>query len=405
MCTELYLDTARLGRMNLRAHGAHEDFLRLCRDEGGSAHVEDLLRQGFDAWPGSLRRRYASLADWGGVEGLKRSLRTLTGTGPETEVLLAQRSAQLMRLAARALFRRCTRVLHTDLEWPGYLRILRAEGTRVGRDAVCLPVREKVFRDRIAADELARLVAAHYRRQGCDGLFLSAVSYEGIRLPVGALVELLSLGRAPRFVAIDGAQALGHAPLDVHSCDLYLSGSHKWLRAGLPLGMAFAPRPDSRGLLRMLCEEMIAGMELEDPLLSLTREIERDALEPYGETVSLAPLLTLAAATAAAIGDPDSPERRFRTRLGNGGELAEVAERTGWHPQLVDGSLRSGILLLRAGSADVQAAPPGPLRSRFQRAGLALTAYPDGVVRSSLPPVPWEDADLDQIRSTLRACS
>ena len=128
MPTELYLDTARLGRMGLRAQRAHRDFLRLCGDEGGSAHVEDLLRLGTDAWPDSLRRRYPALADWEGVDGLKRSLRALTGTGPETEVLLAQRSAQLMRLAARALFRRCRRVLHTDLEWPGYLRILEAEG-------------------------------------------------------------------------------------------------------------------------------------------------------------------------------------------------------------------------------------------------------------------------------------
>ena len=281
-----------------------------------------------------------------------------------------------MRLAARALFRRCTRVLHTDLEWPGYLRILRAEGTRIGRDAVCLPVREKIFRDRISAEELVTLVAAHYRRQDCDGLFLSAVSYEGIRFPVGALIELLSLGRAPRFVAIDGAQALGHAPLDLHSCDLYLSGSHKWLRAGLPLGMAFGPRPDSRGLLRMLCEEMIAGRELEDPLLSLTRQIERDALEPYGETVSLAPLLTVAAATAAAIGDPDPLERRFGARLGNGGALAAAAEGTGWHPQLVDGSLRSGILLLQAGGADLQAALPGRLALAVPESGPCTDRLP-----------------------------
>ena len=124
------------------------------RPPSGLKRRFDWLRRSSSRWPwtaGSSRRRYATLADWRGVDGLKRSLRTLTGTGPETEVLLAQRSAQLMRLAARALFRRCTRVLHTDLEWPGYLRILRAEGTRVGRDAVCLPVREDIFRDRISA--------------------------------------------------------------------------------------------------------------------------------------------------------------------------------------------------------------------------------------------------------------
>ena len=333
------------------------------------------------------------------------TLRALTGTEPETEVFLAQRSAQLMRLAARALFRRCKRVLHTDLEWPCYLRTLQAEGERIGRSTVSLPVREAIFRDRMPAEELVTLVANYYRQQHCDGLFLSAVSYEGVRFPVGALIERLSLSRTPRFVALDGAQTLGHAPLDLHSCDLYLAGSHKWLRAGLPLGMAFGPRPNSRGLLRMLCEEMIAGMELDDPLIILTRQIEQDALEPFGETVNLAPLLTVAAATAAAIGDPVPPERRFGARLGNGGALAAATEGTGWHPLLVDGSLRSGILLLRADSADIQAAPPGRLRWLFQGRGLALTAYPNGVIRTSLPPAPCEDVDLDHIRSTLRACS
>ena len=176
----------------------------------------------------------------------------------------------------------------------------------------------------------------------------------------------------------DRAQTLGHAPLDLRSCDLYLAGSHKWLRAGLPLGMAFGPRPNSLGQLRMLCEEMIAGMELDDPLIFLTRQIEQDALEPFGETVNLAPLFTVAAAATVAISDPDSPERLFGARLGNGEALAAAADGTGWHPLLVDGSLRSGILLLEAGSANVRAAPPVLLRAQFQRRGLALTAYPNG---------------------------
>ena len=43
----------------------------------------------------------ASLAD------MQVSLRRLVGLGPEHPVLLASRSAQLMRLAARLLFMRC----------------------------------------------------------------------------------------------------------------------------------------------------------------------------------------------------------------------------------------------------------------------------------------------------------
>ena len=70
--TELYLDTARLGRMSLRAQRAHQDFLRLSSDEGGSALVEDLLRRGMDAWPDPFRRRYAGLVDWDGIAALKQ---------------------------------------------------------------------------------------------------------------------------------------------------------------------------------------------------------------------------------------------------------------------------------------------------------------------------------------------
>jgi hypothetical protein len=89
MPTELYLDTARLGRMVPRAQRSHQDFARLCGDEGGSAHVEDFLRRGPDAWPEPMRRRYPGLADWRGVAPLKQALRDLTGAPPGADVLLA----------------------------------------------------------------------------------------------------------------------------------------------------------------------------------------------------------------------------------------------------------------------------------------------------------------------------
>ena len=74
----------------------------------------------------------------------------------------------------------------------------------------CAPVRDAVFRDAVPADELIARLAALYRRRSCDGLFLSAVSYEGVRLPVAGLLKALEHA-GPRLVVIDGAQALGHA--------------------------------------------------------------------------------------------------------------------------------------------------------------------------------------------------
>src|SRR5436190_12725270 len=119
MPRSLYLDTARLGLMGREAQRANRDFARLCGDEGASQRVDTLLRMGVEAWPDRYRRRYPGLEDWRGIAALKASLRRLTCSAPHTGVLISHRSAQLVKLAGRALFRRCQRVLHTDLDWPG----------------------------------------------------------------------------------------------------------------------------------------------------------------------------------------------------------------------------------------------------------------------------------------------
>src|SRR5262249_42673422 len=103
MPTELYLDTARFGLMVPAARRASSDFARLCGAEGGSAHLDEFLRDGAKAWPVGMRARYPALAAWHGVGPLKESLGQLAGTPTGTPVLLANRSAQLMQLAARAL--------------------------------------------------------------------------------------------------------------------------------------------------------------------------------------------------------------------------------------------------------------------------------------------------------------
>ena len=396
MSDQLYLDTARFGRMRLRARHAAGDFLRLCGEVGVSGPLEDLLRRGPPAWPEALRRRYPGLEDWGGVGALKASIRTLAAAGPDSEVLLAQRSSSLMRLAARALFGRCRRVLHTDLEWPGYLRLLEAERARTRGETVLLPAREAVFRDGISAAELVGHVREEYLRRGCDGLFLSAPSYEGIRFPVGELVRLLEPSSPPPFIVVDGSQGLGHLPTPAGGCDLFLAGGHKWLRAGLPLGVAVVPRPGPG-----VSDVMGEGEGTDDGLLGLCQRLERDATQAFGETVNISPLFTAAAAVAAALDDPGSDEGRFRARSANAGAVAAAAERTGWRPLVVDRPLRSGILLLESRDAEERSAPPDRLRARFQRRGVALTAYPGGRIRLSLPSSPLEEFDVGLIRESL----
>jgi hypothetical protein len=48
-----------------------------------------------------------------------------------------------------------------------------------------------------------------YRTSDADGLFLIEVTHDGLHLPVSWLVSSLSAFRAPQFVVVDAAQALG----------------------------------------------------------------------------------------------------------------------------------------------------------------------------------------------------
>ena len=102
-----------------------------------------------------MQARYPGLSGWRGIGGLKESLRLLAGSLPDLPVLLANRSAQLMKLAGRLLFQSCRNVLVTDIGWPPYHDILAAEGVRTGRTFTLVPVRDLVMRERTTEDEFS----------------------------------------------------------------------------------------------------------------------------------------------------------------------------------------------------------------------------------------------------------
>ncbi len=404
MATILYLDTARFGRMRLRAQEAEHDFARLCGAEGGSVVIEELLRSGTDAWPESMTRRYPGLAHWRGIRRLKQSARALLRKHEEPKVLLAGRSGTLMRVAARALFSRCRHVLHTDMEWPSYAAILREEGRRVGGLVWSSDIEHRILEEHLGREELIDLVAAEYRRQGCDGLFLSAVSFRGVRFPVEGLQRALEGSDAPKFLVLDGAQALGHLPLDARGCDVVVGGAHKWLRSGRPMGLAFACTPRARRALRDVTGEAGFSAELGDPLFSLIGQFEGEGTEPLGETADLSGLFCAAAAVSAEACEPGDSGSRFEERMANSVALAEATVGTGWRPLIPGLHLRSGILMLRNEDAGAGEAPADRVRAAFQRRGVALSAYGDGLIRLSMPHTHWLDDDLDQIRSALKRC-
>jgi hypothetical protein len=407
MDTLLYLDTARVGQMCPEAQRADRDFALLAGEEAGSPYFDQFLRCGFTALCPPLRRRYQGLSDWARITGLKTSFRMFVGLPRDRQVLVAARSTQLVRLATRVLCLRSHNILTTDMVWPGYLKILQSECRRLGRRLIHVPIRHALFDQHAGKQDLIEQLTAYYRQYDCNGLFLSAVTYEGVRLPVSHVVQALGKTHKPRFVVVDAAQAFNHVPLglDRPYCDFVLAGCHKWLRAYHPLGLGFLCKPSSERLIIATCREMLARCDLDDPLLRFTTELESGKLESFSETVNLATLFTATAAAGRVWRSGRTKQAELAAQLVNANRLAERATSCGWRPLRPDMPLQTGILLLRTSQHGFAQDSPDSLRTAFRTRGISLTSYRNGVVRFSLPDRPLPPASLDRICSALRHCA
>lgn len=403
--TQLYLDTARLGRMSRHAQEAHFDFTRLAGEEGGSKFFERFLLEGSDAWSASVRTRFPGLACWRGIGPLKQSLRTLAGSSPALPVLTVNRTAQLMKFAARLLFQPCRNILVTDLGWPPYRTILDNEARRTGRVVTPLALRKSICGADIGEDEVIDLVRDRFRDAGCDGLFLTAVSHDGFRLPVERLVRAVEAVREVRLVVIDGAQDFCHASADLSNkyCDLYLAGCHKWLQGFHAMGLGFYGRPQSRAMIETLLDHVLSTGEIDDPLLRFTSQLETAALNGDLETVNLIPLFTCQGAAVDALERALSLPASLEIRTKNALQAASIAASCGWQSLLPAEPFRTGILLLQAEREVTRHRSPVELREAFANNGVALTSYDDGIVRLSSPAVEWQPQEIDRLQLALRS--
>ena len=113
MPATLYLDTARLGQMSPTALQTHCDFVRLMAEDPSSLYTEEFLFGGAMAAP-NISERFPELARWPGIERFKQQLRAAfaASSGSETEVLVASRTTNLMKLGINSLTG-CRRLLAT----------------------------------------------------------------------------------------------------------------------------------------------------------------------------------------------------------------------------------------------------------------------------------------------------
>ena len=242
-----------------------------------------------------------------------------------------------------------------------------------------------------------------YRDHHCDGLFVTAVSNLGVRLPVRRIVRAIEERHPLNFVVVDGAQEFCHTDTNLGDgyCDLYLAGCHKWLRAHLPMGIMFCGRKRSKPTIERAIRQWTRHTMWNDPLMRFSQQLEANRLDDFTETVNVAPLFS----TFGALSDvPKAASRRqsdFMGRIANAVDVARVAIAAGWRSLLPKEPFRTGILLLQSKSQEMQDLPSQRLRDLFHRRGIAITTYDKGLLRLSMPARRFLTGDLDLLCEAL----
>jgi hypothetical protein len=209
MPSTLYLDAARMGQMTPSAQWGLQDFVRVAGEVGCTLYFERFFQDGFSAWPANYQHQYSGLRFWGGVAELKAALASFAGLAPDSRPLLAGRSTNLMKLAANLLFQGGKRLLVTDLTWPSYKTILKREARKTNGRIQSLRVRVAILRGEISGARLIDRMLKTVIATKCDGVFLPAISHDGIRPPIEEAIQAIRNSAPSNFIVVDGSQAFG----------------------------------------------------------------------------------------------------------------------------------------------------------------------------------------------------
>ncbi|MCR9243734.1 MAG: aminotransferase class V-fold PLP-dependent enzyme [bacterium] len=157
------------------------------------------------------------------------------GAEPD-EVCVTRNTTDGMNLVAEGLALQAgDRVLTTDHEHPGGERCWqhaeRHRGIAIDRVRLPLPA--------VDPDRIVQLVRAALTPKTRVVSVSHVTSTTGTRLPVRQLAEVAHAGGA--LLVVDGAQAAGAAPVDVHElgCDAYACSAHKWMLAPKGTGLLY----------------------------------------------------------------------------------------------------------------------------------------------------------------------
>lgn len=391
----LYLDTARLGRMRAEAQLAVRDFARLAGEDPFTLYGQRFIKNGLAALSSTQRRRLPGLSSWRGVGELKGAIGKLLGSDEQSHCALANRSMNLAKITADIAASRCRKLLITDLGWPPYISCFKSALRTNRKQLVTAPVRHAAFTLGLSSNDLHDLICSAFAWHDCDGIFLPAVSHEGIRLPTQAICRTVRAMQPRALVVVDAAQAFAHVPdpLAIAEADVVLMGAHKWLGAGVPLGIA---------TIALSVQKAFYQAGRNDPLLHFLTAMEASKSRLQGETVNTWPLV----ACRGALTEVPSLEllrARFEQRLANADELRQHLDDSSWKQIRIHRDLRSGIILVhdrRDSRLDAIAC-----RTLLDANRIGATIYPGPLLRLSMPDTPIESHQWTNLISVLRTKS
>lgn len=391
----LYLDTARFGSILPECAEMLREFATLLEYEGQFPLFDEFLHHGSASWSDKLTSRFPTLARWLGLPALRQRILTLCGVQTPATVLFASASRHLARVAFQMLSHRCERVLCCDADWPDFQEMLRKQLVQSGG---CL--RHVQLTDRFRPEEDHRnrelRLAAAWKEHRCDGALITAVSANGYLTRVDRLIDEISKTAGPRYLVVDGAQQAGHVPIELgpgfHG--VYLAGTHKWLRSGVPLSFGVFVHGNETSDTNMPIRKAIRLSLVDDSLLLQTANVD---LEQPRQTMRLEPLLAASLAIEHALNNRVAEMLQVRRR--NVQTLFEIARDT---PLSLGISCRQGILHLMLESSRFTS---DEIQQHFAKEGLKLSVRKDRGEHGIRISCPATDFTSDEINDLWRIFS
>lgn len=370
----LYLDTARLGQVSPSAKRALTGALEFNQALGASAYFDELLFSGVDAI--KIAGDFDGLEFWQGIEHFSDGVSRAFFGASDGHTVLASRTGSLMSLAAKMLFARCSNVLVTDLNWQPFNEILFESRINSNCCISTVEIKNQIFDLHETEDEIIQSIASAYIANECDGIFLPAVCNLGVVLPIPKLLNAIRERAEIRCSVVDAAQAINHVDLRwvKDAVDFTFGGTHKWLRSYEPMAVGYFAKPGSRTFIQDLINRELANDSLADPLLRITQT----SASQKSETINLCPLFAAAGALQDAeviSNSVDSGDVRTIVR--------QIADKAGWSEIPVSEDFHSRIMLLK--KPELKNAEAGFVRKQLMRKGVAVTNYPGGICRISMP--------------------